>query len=778
MLHFEPKSTPDRTPLGPLPGWMSALLRARGIHTEAEARRFLSPSLSDLHDPFLLEGMEAAVRLIREAVAQRTPIVVYGDYDVDGVCASAILWETLRELGAEASVRIPLRHTEGYGLHETAVREIAGRAGLLITVDCGIASVAEVALARSLGLKVIVTDHHELPPVLPEADALLDPLRGQYPFPRLCGAGVALKVCQALLGMDAVERRLDLAALATVADVVPLQDENRVIVREGLSRMPASPRPGLRALMRVSGLAGSVRAEDLAFRLGPRINAAGRMEDAFQAFTLLTTADEAQAAAIAEHLEENNRLRQQEERRILLEARRQLAEGFSFRENRAILLAGEGWNRGLIGLVAGRICEETHFPTLVFSISEGEAVGSCRSIPGVHIFQMLSQCSDLLLRFGGHAQAAGLTLEAKRLPELQRRLTGAIRAAYPDQVFLPVRTYDLQMPFRELTMDHLELLDQLEPTGFGNDPAVFVTEDVEALELRRVGQDRSHLRLVLQDREAQTISGIGFSLGDEADRGLTRVDVLYQPSRNTFRGQTSVQLTVQALRPARGSAPLPGDDVIFESCLQEMSRLSANKGEYGFLSSLTEEEAIERLSRPLGTLALTRSRDRARALAEASGASLESGRITDPQGYSAVLCAWQAQELRDQWDTVLLADGALLPGETEALRAACPHADICLVGAAVPAVPDLAPLLLPREAFARLYRCLLGKLWPSAAALAEAAGLSRNQALAGLHAFAEAGLIAWQSVPFRVTLLPRPAEKADLDAVPLLRYLRGAAGQR
>ena len=256
----------------------------------------------------------------------------------------------------------------------------------------------------------------------------------------------------------------------------------------------------------------------------------------------------------------------EEERRILLEARRQLAEGFSFRENRAILLAGESWNRGLIGLVAGRICEETHFPTLVFSISEGEAVGSCRSIPGVHIFQMLSQCSDLLLRFGGHAQAAGLTLEAKRLPELQRRLTEAIRAAYPDQVFLPVRTYDLQMPFRELTMDHLELLDQLEPTGFGNDPAVFVTEDVEALELRRVGQDRSHLRLVLQDREAQTISGIGFSLGDEADRGLTRVDVLYQPSRNTFRGQTSVQLTVQALRPARGSAPLPGDDVNFERC--------------------------------------------------------------------------------------------------------------------------------------------------------------------------------------------------------------------
>ena len=264
---FIPRCGEAGPSLAGLPDWLSAMLRARGIDTEEKAGRFLSPSLKDLHDPFLLDGMEKTVSLLRGAVSRGETILVYGDYDADGVCAASILLEMLHEEGASLAYRIPSRHGEGYGLHADAVREIADRCSLLITVDCGISNAEEVALAKSLGLTVIVTDHHQPPETLPPADVVMDPLLGGYPCSYLCGAGVALKICQAMQGLSGVEKRLDLAALATVADVVPLLDENRVIVREGLRRIECTSRPGLKALMASAAVGPSLRAEDLAFRL-------------------------------------------------------------------------------------------------------------------------------------------------------------------------------------------------------------------------------------------------------------------------------------------------------------------------------------------------------------------------------------------------------------------------------------------------------------------------------------------------------------------------------
>ena len=549
---FTPRTPPNLTPLGPHPGWLSALLRARGIHTEEEANRFLHPSLSDLHDPFLLSGMDRAIRLIRNAVASGDRIMIFGDYDADGVCATAILLETLSEIGAQVSFRLPSRHADGYGLNENAVREISEKARLLITVDCGISNHAEVALAKELGLTVIVTDHHQLPESLPPADAILEPLLEDYPCPVLCGAGVALKLCQALLGIEGAKKRLDLAAIATVADVVPLTGENRVIVREGLRCVESTARPGLRALLRVSGLSGTLSADDLAFRLGPRLNAAGRLGDAALCVKLLLTGREETALSAANQLEEMNRSRQAMEREITSAARRQLSDRPLPPEERLILVSGEGWNPGLIGLTAGRLCEKYGLPSVVLSIPEdsGPAVGSCRSVPGVHLFEMLKLCGDLLLRFGGHELAAGLSVAPENIPALRDRLNRVIRENCDEACFRRILPYDLAVPFSLWTEETLSLLRSLEPCGCGNPPPVFLLPGASVQSLRRVGRDGAHLQLTFRDENNTFIKGIAFSLGEEASQPPCEMDLLYTPIQNTFNNHTTIEAQIKALQPS------------------------------------------------------------------------------------------------------------------------------------------------------------------------------------------------------------------------------------
>ena len=538
-------------PLGSLPGWLSALLRARGIDTEEKADRFLNPSLSGLCDPFLLEGMEAAVRLIRGAIGAGERIMIFGDYDADGVCATSILLETLTEEGAQVSFRLPSRQADGYGLNEGAVREIAAKASLLITVDCGISNYAEVALAKSLGLTVIVTDHHQRPEKLPEADAVLNPLLGSYPCPFLCGAGVALKLCQALQGLPGLEKRLDLAAIATVADVVPLLEENRIIVREGMKRVGASVRPGLRALLECSGPSSPLQADDLAFRLGPRLNAAGRLGDASLAVRLLLTGIPEKAYAAARQLEEMNRRRQGMEREITAEALRRITDAPSFPEDRVLLAAGEGWNPGLVGLAAGKICEKFYRPVIVLSVPEdgSPAVGSCRSIPGVNIFEVLRGCEDLLVKYGGHAQAAGLSVIPENIPALRERLNRVVREQCDEGVFVRRLEYDLELPFRSWTPETLSELELLEPTGCGNPPPVFLLSGASVRSMRAVGRDHSHLQMSLLTPENTPVKGIAFFMGAEAEKDHTDVDLLYRPVRNVFNGRVSIEAQVSALRP-------------------------------------------------------------------------------------------------------------------------------------------------------------------------------------------------------------------------------------
>ena len=556
-MNFTPRCTPDFSPLGTLPGWLSALLRARGVDTEEKADHFLNPSLKDLHDPYRMEGMESAVKLIRRAIAAGDRIMIFGDYDADGVCATSILLETLTELGAQVSFRLPSRQKDGYGLNENAVREISEKAKLLITVDCGISNRAEVALAKEVGMTVIVTDHHQLPEALPEADAVLNPLIGNYPCSFLCGAGVALKICQALQGTAGLEKRLDLAAIATVADIVPLMDENRVIVREGLERIRKTRRPGLKALLEFSGTAGPLQADALAFRLGPRLNAAGRLGDASLAVRLLLTGMPEKAADTAGKIEEMNRQRQNMEREITAAALAQITESPSFGEDRILIAAGEGWNPGLIGLAAGKICERFYRPSIVLSLPEdgGPAVGSCRSIPGVNIFELLRDCEDLLVRFGGHAQAAGLTVVRENIPALRERMNRILREKIDKAVFVRTLDYDMEVPFRNWTEETLAELDLLEPTGYGNPVPVFLLSGAQVQSMRRVGRDLSHLQLQLLTPESTLVKGIAFSMGEEAEKDHLDIDVLSRPVKNEFNGRTSIEAQISALRPS--GIPIP-----------------------------------------------------------------------------------------------------------------------------------------------------------------------------------------------------------------------------
>ncbi|MDD6051312.1 MAG: single-stranded-DNA-specific exonuclease RecJ [Clostridiales bacterium] len=776
MLQFIKRGPKDAQPIGDLPLWLSALLRGRGVDTPEKAERFLYPSLAQLHDPFLMQGMDRAVLLIREAVEEDKRIIIYGDYDVDGVCATSILLETLHDMGAKADFRIPSRHGEGYGLNCDAVREMAATHQLLITVDCGITNCEEVKLAKLLGMTVIVTDHHQLADQLPPADAVLNPLLGAYPFRRLCGAGVALKLTQALLGMDAVLRRIDLAALATVADIVPLIDENRVIVREGLLRMADSQRPGLRALMQLSDVHPPVNAGHVGFRLAPRLNAGGRLEDASQGVLLLTAPDSATADPLALHLENANQQRQAIETDITQQAMAMIVNAVDFRDDRVIILMGEGWNHGVIGLAAGRICEKYHFPTIVLTRNEeGVAVGSCRSIPGVNIHAMLTTCKDLFMRFGGHEQAAGLTMRAELLPELRRRLNLAINESCDLRCYIPAREYDLTLRLREVDLDMIDRLDLLQPTGYGNPNPVFLARDAHLQQALRVGKNRNHLKLLLLD--GQTLrDGIAFGKGEAADEGFERVDVLFTPARNEFRGRVTPQLMVEALTPAEGAIPLPEENTLFWGLLQEIMTLAENIHQIPAKVESINGAAVRKLMQTgRGVLLIGHEREAGVLLLSEMPCDVVIGTVKDERGFNTLLMNPDLARLTDVWTDILWVDGALLPGEAAAVAEKCPRARLHAMKENPALTALLTQLAMDDETLRTLYRRVRLGGTLAASQLSADTGLSLPQVLTGLMAFQQVRLVEASLEPYAVRLLP--PQRCRMDDSPLVRYLRGSRSE-
>ncbi len=538
----------------------ASVLVRRGYSDAAEARRFLEGEQPP-HDPFRLGDMEAACAQIRAAVEERRRICVHGDYDVDGIAATTLAVLLLRELGAEVAWHLPSRFDEGYGVRaETLARLADEGCGLVLTVDCGITAVAEVAEAKERGLDVIVTDHHRPAETLPDCP-IVATRPSSYPFPELCGTGVVYKLGQALFGVDSdvPRRHLDLVALATIADVVPLVDENRSFAIAGLRALARTAKPGLRALMQSAGVdAAAVDAGAVGFRLAPRLNAAGRLGHPREALELLLTQDEAEARRLASSLEELNRERQAVEARILREAVAQVEDWpAEQRARRAYAVAGADWHEGVIGIVASRLVERYHRPVVLIAGTEGDWKGSGRSIPAFDLHAALGACSGLLGRWGGHRAAAGLSIPQQNVEAFAEAFAQHAADALDEDDLEPLTTIDAVVARdAELSLDLCAELGRLAPFGLGNPAPTLLAAGCGLADLATVG-DGKHLRFRIRRNGRDGGSAIAFGQGSRLDllRPDAPYDVAFRLEENHWNGTVAPQLVVRRVFPSAARYP-------------------------------------------------------------------------------------------------------------------------------------------------------------------------------------------------------------------------------
>jgi len=544
-----------------LPEALCNLLVTRGVTTPEAAKQNLRPRLEHLHDPDAMADMAPFVARITAALDRGETILVHGDYDVDGICGAALFTRVLRALGGRVRAFVPHRTRDGYDLGPAGVAAArdAG-ATLLVTVDCGIVAHDAVEAARRAGIDVLVSDHHTPGPTLPPALAVLNPKRADcaYPHKGLCGTGVAFKACQAVarargLDEETLLYHLDLVALATVADLVPLADENRVLVHFGMRVLKETRNPGLRALLEVSGLADrdALSAGHLSHVLAPRINAVGRMADAKDGVRLLLTEDVAEARALAERLDAQNRERQAVDRSILEEAVEALAPTFDPARQRAIVLASDRWHAGVIGIVASRLVERVHRPTALIALGAGgQARGSARSIPGFDLYAAIRDCGEHLERFGGHRAAAGFDIRADRIDAFREAFDARARAVLTEDQLVMEVGVDLELPLAAADPELHRYLRYLAPFGIGNPAPVFVARGVHAAGVRRVGD--GHIKMQLQQDSAR-LEAIGFRMADRyaqlhAPDG--RLDVAFQLQEDRWRGNVRLQAKLVDVRAA------------------------------------------------------------------------------------------------------------------------------------------------------------------------------------------------------------------------------------
>jgi single-stranded-DNA-specific exonuclease len=545
--------------LAAYPPFFRQILYARGVRSAAQAQAYLTCALPFAAGPFDLSGMDAAVDCILAALDRDVPIAVYGDYDVDGVTATALLTQVLRGFGAQVTPYIPNRFDEGYGLNVEALDRLAADGiRLVVTVDCGIRSPVEARRARELGIDLVISDHHQPAAELPQANAVICPKQegDNYPDKDLSGAGLAYKIAQALVmrrpdcGVRA-EDFLDLVALGTVADVVPLVGENRVLVRRGLDLMRIKifeMRPGFFALASVAGLKLTrISATDVAFMLGPRLNAAGRLETAQKSLNLLLTADRMESGLLAQELDNQNRQRQDLTRKTQEDAIRRAAEEAS----EDILFAfDESYNPGIVGLAASRLVETFYRPAIVGQVEKEFTRASCRSIPEFHITRALDSCRDLLERHGGHALAAGFTVRNENRPELVRRLREIAAQELGGRDLYASLRADMEIPLYDLRPDFLEHLERLQPAGQGNPEAAFVSRNVPVRKYSTMGGEKQHLRMTLDAGYGYVIDAVAFRQGHKAAQMPKHIDLLYSYETNEYNGRTSLQLNVRDFKPA------------------------------------------------------------------------------------------------------------------------------------------------------------------------------------------------------------------------------------
>lgn len=540
-----------------LPPAMAVILMNRGIKTEKAASSYMRKSLEDIHNPFMLDGMEEAVERILSALEKNEKIVIYGDYDVDGITSTATVYKFLKSQGADVSYYIPDRFSEGYGINILAINKIArSGAKLMITVDCGITAVGEVEFAKTQGLDIIITDHHSCHEEIPKAVAAINPKRADssYPFPHLAGVGVAFKLVLALaikLGMNTREvfmEYVDMVALGTIADVVPLVDENRVIADKGINAIENTKNKGVKALLNMAGAGGkSIDVNAVAFFASPRLNAAGRLENASLSVELMTCNDDERAKEIAEHLDELNSKRKEIEQKIFEEAYKQAEE--MPRDTLVYVLSGKGWNHGVIGIVASRISEAFYRPCILISVENGKGKGSGRSVPEMNLFDALSDSEELLTAFGGHSQAAGLSIAEECIPEFTKRINDFAKKNVDVASLVPKLYIDCNLGSASVTMQAAKMIEALAPFGEGNEVPVFSMMGLKVMSVQSMGADKKHLRLRLSDKN-NIFNAVGFGMGEFEEKlsaGMT-VNIAFNMNINTYQGSENLQLILKDIK--------------------------------------------------------------------------------------------------------------------------------------------------------------------------------------------------------------------------------------
>lgn len=517
---------------------LASLLIQRGITNFYEAKNYFRPSLETLHDPFLMNGMQEATQRVIYALTHNEKICVYGDYDVDGTCSAALMYLFLKELGANVETYIPNRITEGYGVSITSIDILKERGvNLIITVDCGITAVDEIDHANSLGIETIVCDHHQSKEKIPNAYAVLDPIKPgcNYPFKHLSGAGVAFKLARAVgdrIGKkDLALKYLDLVALAGAADIVPLVDENRILVKEGIDLINTNPRPGIVALLKSARMEpGNLNAGQIVFTIAPRINAVGRLGDANRAVDLFTTDDPKRAIELAQVLEDENTERRKIDEMTFSHAMQLVDSGIDMDSDLGIVLHCEDWHPGVIGIVASRLVEKFHRPAVMLTTIDGVAKGSARSIHGFNIYEALQSCEDLLLQFGGHEAAAGLAIEIEKLDEFKEKFNSVLRKNMTDENKLHEVHIDTKISFSDISPKFLRVLEQFAPYGPGNMRPVFMSENVSLVYPPRIVGVNHIVTSLRQNGNDKVFDAIGFNLGafaSQIDKTKNMIDIVY-----------------------------------------------------------------------------------------------------------------------------------------------------------------------------------------------------------------------------------------------------------
>ena len=541
---------------------LASLLVTRGVHTFEEARSFFRPSLSALHDPFLMKDMDLAVARLEKAVASQEKILVYGDYDVDGTTAVALVYSFIRRLTSSVDFYIPDRYDEGYGVSKKGI-DWASDNGftLIITLDCGIKAIDKVKYAADKGIDLIICDHHLPEEEIPAAAAVLDPKREYctYPFDDLSGCGVGFKLVQAYsqkngLPFESLLPLLDLLVVSIASDLVTVVGENRVLAHFGLKRLNEEPRIGLQAMINLANLEqGHVTIDDIVFKIGPRINAAGRMESGRLAVELLTAETEEAAVTIGSQINDNNNERKSIDREITKAALDMVQDGTCCSSENAVIVYGPDWNKGVVGIVASRLVEAYYKPAFVLTKSNGFVTGSARSVRGFDLYEAISSCADLLENYGGHIYAAGLTLREENLPEFVRRIDKYVGEHISDEMATPIVDVDSEINFSQITPKFFRILKQFQPFGPGNSAPVFLTKNVyDDGNGRKVGPGGQHLKLELiqESQPYHQISAIAFNMASlfEHIRNGNPIDICYSVVENYYRGNSTIQLRIKDMR--------------------------------------------------------------------------------------------------------------------------------------------------------------------------------------------------------------------------------------